>query len=128
MSGGERSELAETLDLLDAQRLDPEQVQHRIEQHRAVAGREHEPVAIGPGRIRRVEFQESGEQHGRHIGGAHRQSGVAGLGGFDRIHREGANGIRHAIMLGARNHGRPVEPETRKILPLPFSPRQTQGS
>ena len=36
-----------------------EEMEQRVEQHRAVAGREHEAVAVGPFRIGRIEFQES---------------------------------------------------------------------
>jgi len=103
MPGRDRSKLPEPLDLLDGDRLDPEQVQHRIDQHRAVAGGEHETVAIGPGRVRGIEMQKSGKQDGRHVGGAHRQSGMTGLGGFGRIHGEGTNGVRHAVVLSARH-------------------------
>ena len=53
------------------------EVEQRIEQHRAVAGREHEAVAVGPIRVRGVEFQEAGEQHGGHIGHAHGHAGMA---------------------------------------------------
>ena len=77
-------------------------MQQRIDQHRAVAGREHEAVAVGPGRIGRIEFQEAREQHGRDIGRAHRQSGMAGFRLLDRVHRQRANGIGHAVVIGAR--------------------------
>src|ERR1051326_2750516 len=32
---------------------------------------------------------------------------MAGLGGLHRVHGERANGIRHAVMLRALDHGRP---------------------
>jgi len=71
-----------------------------------VAGGEHEAIAIRPGRIGRVEFQESGEQHGGDVGRAHRQARMAGFGLFHGIHRQGANRIGHAIVLGARKRSR----------------------
>ena len=52
MAGRDRAELAEALDLVDRHRLVAEEMKQRIDQHRAVAGREHEPVAIGPVRLR----------------------------------------------------------------------------
>ena len=58
MARRHRAELAEVLDLLDRHGLVAEQMQQRIEQHRAVAGRQHEAVAVGPVRIGRIEFQE----------------------------------------------------------------------
>ena len=72
---------------------DAGEVEQRVEQHRAVAGRQHEAVAIGPVRIGGVEFQELREQHRRHVGRAHRQAGMAGLGLLDRVHGENADGV-----------------------------------
>ena len=101
MSRGERAELAEALDLVDGHRLVAEEIKQRIEQHRAVAGREHETVAVGPGRIGRVEFEEAREQDGGDIGRAHGQAGMAGLGLLHRVHGQRADGIRHAVVIGA---------------------------
>ena len=83
-------------------RLVAEQMQQRVDQHRAVAGREHEAVAVGPGRVGWIEFQEAGEQHGGDVGGAHRQAGMARFRLLDRIHGERADGVGHAIMRAAR--------------------------
>ena len=69
-----RVELAEALQLVDRDALDAGEVQERVEQHRAVAGGEHEAVAVGPARIGGVVFQELREQHRRDVGGAHRQA------------------------------------------------------
>ena len=44
-----RIELAEALQLLDRHALVADEVEEGVEQHRAVAGREHEAVAVGPG-------------------------------------------------------------------------------
>ena len=101
MAGRERADLPEALDLIDRHRLVAEQMKERIKQHRAVTGREHEAVAIGPGRIGRIEFQEAREQHGGDVGGAHRQARVTGLRLLDGVHRQRANRIRHAVVLGA---------------------------
>ena len=86
---------------LDRHRRIAGEIEQRIEQHRAVAGREHEAVAVGPGRIGGIEFQELREQHGRDVGHAHRQAGMAGLGLLDRVHRQRADGVGHAVVLGA---------------------------
>ena len=101
MAGRERAELAEALDLLDRHLRIAEEIKQRIEQHRAVAGGEHEAVAVGPGRIGGIEFEKLAEQHGRDIGRAHRQAGMPGLGLLDGVHRQRADGVRHAIVLGA---------------------------
>ena len=50
------SELAETLDLLDPHALVAGQVEQRVEQHRAMAGRQHEAVAVRPARVGGIEF------------------------------------------------------------------------
>src|SRR5579883_3667230 len=55
MAGSLRVKLAEALDLLDGHALRPGQIKEGIEQHRAVSGREHETVAIGPGGIGGIE-------------------------------------------------------------------------
>ena len=102
MAGRERAELAEALDLADRHRLVAGEIEQRVEQHRAVAGRQHEAVAVGPGRIGRIEFQEAGEQHGGDVGRAHRQSRMAGLRLLDGIHRQRADGVRHAVVFRAR--------------------------
>ena len=86
---------------LDRHRLVAGEMEQRVEQHRAVAGREHEAVAVGPGRIGRIEFEEAREQHGRDIGRAHGQAGMAGLRLLDRVHRQRADGIGHAVVIGA---------------------------
>ena len=99
MAGRQRAELAKALDLLDGHRLITEEMQQRVDQHRAVAGGEHEAVTVGPGRIGGIEFQEPREQHGRDVGGAHRQAGVAGFRLFHRIHGQCADGVGHAIVL-----------------------------
>ena len=98
MTGGDRAELAEALDLLDRHRRIAGEIEQRVEQHRAVAGREHEAVAVGPGRIGGIEFQELREQHGRDVGGAHRQAGMAGFRLLDRVHRQRADGVGHGVM------------------------------
>ncbi len=61
MAGRQRAELAEILDLLDRHLLVAEKIKERVDQHRSMAGREHEAVAIGPGRIAGIEFQKAGE-------------------------------------------------------------------
>ena len=102
MAGRQRAKLAEALDLLDRHLLVAEEMEQRVDQHRAVAGRKHETVAVGPGGIGGIELQEPGEQHGRDVGRSHRQTGMAGFRLFDRVHGERADGIRHALVVGTR--------------------------
>src|SRR5207248_8427813 len=55
VTGRERAELAEAFDLLDRHSLVAEEIKKRVKQHRAVAGGEHEAIAIRPARIGGIE-------------------------------------------------------------------------
>ena len=90
------------LQLLDAHAGVAGQVQQRVEQHRAVAGRQHEAVAVGPARVGGVEFQEAGPQRGGDVGHAHRHAGMAGVGGFDASMASArmASAIRRSGVMG----------------------------
>ena len=103
--GRQRSQLPEMLELVQRHVGIAGEIQQRIQQHRAVPGREHETVAVGPFRVRRVEFQKLREQHGGDIGGAHRQAGMAGFGLFHGIHGETANRIGHTGVIDVRHGG-----------------------
>ncbi len=103
MARRDRAELAEAPQLLDRHRLVAEQMKQRIDQHRAMSGRQHEAVAIGPAGIRGIEFEKAREQHGGNVGGAHGQTGVPGFRLLDRIHRERTDGVRHPIVLRSRD-------------------------
>ena len=105
MAGGAAAELAEALQLVERHVGIADQVQQPVEQHRAVPGRQHEAVAIGPVRRLRIEFEELREQHGRRVGHAHRHAGMAGIGLFDGVHRERAQGVRHAAQARVGGRG-----------------------
>jgi hypothetical protein len=53
-------------------------------------------------RVGGIEFHELGEQDGGHIGRAHGQAGVAGIGFLNGIHAEGADGVGHGMELFGR--------------------------
>ena len=94
------------LQLVDRHALDAGEVEQRVEQHRAVAGREHEAVAVGPARSRPASnFRKRREQHRRDVGHAHRQAGMARFRLLDRIHRERADRVRQIGMGGAVGGG-----------------------
>ena len=57
----DRSELAEALELIDGHRFVAGQMQQRVDQHRAVSGRQHEAVTVRPRRIGGIEFEELGK-------------------------------------------------------------------
>ena len=66
-----RPPLPERLELRQRQVVAGE-VEQRVEQHRGVPSRQHEPVAVGPVGVTRGVAQEPRPQHVRHRRGAHR--------------------------------------------------------
>ena len=89
------SQLTKALQLRCGQVRVTKQVMHGILQHRAVARRQHEAIAIAPGRVVRVDVDEPVEQNGRYVRHPHRHAGVARIRFLDGIHREDADRIRH---------------------------------
>ncbi len=70
------AQLTEIADVVPADRFVPSEVQQRIDQHRAVARRQNEPVSVRPVRLGRVKFQEFPEQYGCSICHAERQANM----------------------------------------------------
>ena len=93
-----RAELAEALELLDRHLRVAGEVEQRVEQHRAMAGGQHEAVAVGPFGVRGVELQEAREQHGGDVGHAHGHAGMAGIGLLHRVHGQRPDGIGHVLV------------------------------
>ncbi len=58
-----------------------------------MSGRQHEPVAIHPGGVCRVVFQNTGPQHIGRGGEAHGCTGVPGICRLHGIHRQGSDRI-----------------------------------
>ena len=77
MPGGAAAELAEGAQLVDGHVRMAGEMEHRIKQHRAVAGGQHQPVAVGPVGGGGIEAEESMDQHGGDIGHAHGHAGMA---------------------------------------------------
>ena len=92
MSRSRRAQLPERLQVLDGQWVTG-QVQQRVQQHRAVAVRNHEAVAVGPLRIAGIVAQVVAPQDLRDVGHAHRHAGMTGVGFLNRVHREGSDRI-----------------------------------
>ena len=114
MPGRLAAELAEAADVVERDRRlaqplvvgvhgpRPGQVQHRPEQHRGVAVREHEAIAVGPDRILRVEAHHAVPERVDQRRERHRRAGVPGLGRLHRIHRERADGVDRRADPAAR--------------------------
>lgn len=91
VAGSDRAQLAEILDLIEGHIRVARQMQQRIKQHRAVARRQNEPVAVRPVGGRGVEFQVFFKQNRGHIRHAHRHARVPGIRGGDRVQGEHAD-------------------------------------
>jgi hypothetical protein len=103
VAGRQRAPLAEALDLVHRERVARE-VQHAVEQHRAVAGTQQETIAVGPVRVRRVVIQNLRVEHvsrGRH---AHGQARVPGVSLLHRIHGQRPDGVDCQLVDVARAH------------------------
>ena len=74
-------------------RLGAGEMEHRPEQHRGVTVREHEPIAVGPDRVLRVEAHDAVPDGVDQRGERHRCAGVPGLGLLDRVNRKCADRI-----------------------------------
>src|SRR5256886_13217655 len=76
-------------------------MQDRPEQHRGVTVREHEPIAVWPDRILRIEAHHAVPDRVDSRRQRHRGPGVPRLGAFDRIDRERADRVdRELVVLG----------------------------
>ena len=111
MSRGLRMQLAEMLDLVDRQVV-AGQMQQRVLQHRAVAVRQHEAIAVGPLRILRVVAEEIVPEHFGDVGHAHRHARD------DRISRLRprpwpARGSRWRVLYGSASAARSEKAEER---------------
>ena len=110
----------------------PGQVEHRPEQHRGVAVREHEAVAAGPDRILRIEAHDAIPEGVDQRRERHRRSGVPRVGRLDRIHRQRANGVDgELIHLRVRDSGVVMivlSDGARRPLPAAFDASTSSGS
>ena len=96
-----RAELAEARDLVQRQRMAAE-VEQRIEEHRSVPVRDHESVAIRPGRIGGIMLQVVVPQHLGDVGHSHRHPRVAGARALNSVHRKRAHRV---CKFSACRHG-----------------------
>ena len=62
VAGRLRAPLAEVAQVLELE-TEAAQVEHRVDEHRRVTGRQHEAIAVGPVRIGRVVLHHAREQH-----------------------------------------------------------------
>ncbi len=96
---------AEVSDLLQRHVRVAGQVETGVQQHRAVTGRQHEAVAVGPVRVLRVVAHHLREEEVADRRHAHRHAGVAVAGVLDRVHRERADGVDGELLGGGLRRG-----------------------
>ena len=97
VAGGLRPPLAEVAEVVEGE---PEagEVEERVEQHRRVAVRQHEPVAVGPVGRGGVVLHDPREQHVGERRERHRRAGVTRIRLLHRVHREPADHVDPALL------------------------------
>jgi hypothetical protein len=105
VAGGARRELTKLLDVVEADRgmagllartidlLDARQMQQRVEQHRGVADRQHETVAVGPLRRAGIVAQIVAPHRPADRRERHRRARVARVRLLHRVHRQRADRV-----------------------------------
>ncbi len=115
--------------LSSSRRRRSRQVEHRVQEHRRVTGRQDEAVAVGPARVPRRVAEVAGPQGVRHRRGAHRCAGVPGVRLLDAIDREGPDGVDRELIEAVRGEGHSLSPVARGLggaADLPRSNRTPQ--
>ena len=97
VTGRPAAPLAERAQVVEAEVV-ARQMEQGVEQHAAVAGREHEAVAVGPRGVGRVEAQVAREQRVGRGRGSHGHAGMAGLGLLHAVDGEKADGVDAALL------------------------------
>ena len=104
MAGRAAAELAKALQLIDRHLGIARQIEQRIKQHRAMTGREHETVAVGPLGMGGIEFEKALEQHRRRDRHAHGHPGMPRRRLLHGIHGQRTDGIGE-VALGSIGGG-----------------------
>jgi hypothetical protein len=113
---GLAAELTEVLDVVERHRRLPEpfvfgvhragagEKEHRPQQHRGMTVGEHEPIAVRPDRVFRIEAHDPVPERVDERRQRHRRPGMSGIRLLDRIDRQRANAIdRQLVQLRVRH-------------------------
>ena len=112
MTRGVGAPLAEVADLLHRHLRVAREIEQRVKQHGAMAGRQDEAVAVGPSRLRGVELEVARVKDRGDVGHAHGHPRMARIGGGHGVERQRADGGRsHPVVRvlaaeGLDVHGR----------------------
>ena len=96
--------LSELLEVIEREVV-AAQVEAAVEEHRRVAARQHEAVAVGPRRVRRIVAHRAREQHVAERRERHRRAGMAGFRLLHGVHGQRSNGVDAEEVEIARRHG-----------------------
>ena len=99
-----RAPLAEALQVVEREVV-AGQVEERVEEHRGVAGREHEPVAVRPVGMGGGVAQEAGPERVRHGRHAHRRTGMPRVRLLDAVDGEGPDRVDRELVQLIRGEG-----------------------
>jgi hypothetical protein len=130
VAGGGRAPLAEVPDVVEREPI-PREVQHRVQEDRRVAGREHEAVAVGPvGRAGVVLHDPRPEDVGQR-GQRHGRAGVPVAGGLGAVHGQAADHVDGTLLEravgGCAGVGIGVH-ACSTLVPAPQSPTQASAA
>ncbi len=92
VAGGRRAELAEVLEVVEREAV-AAQVERGVQEHRRVAGAEHEAVAVGPVGVRRRVVHHARVEHVGERRERHRRARVAGVRLLHGVHRQRADRV-----------------------------------
>ena len=105
-----RMQLPEVPDLFHGDVI-PAQMQHRVQQHGAMAVGQDEAVAVRPPGVVRIVLQVVIPQHLGNVGHAHRHAGMTGIGTLHGIHAQCTNRVgKLQPVLHLGDSRRPVQP------------------
>ena len=93
VAGAAAAPLAERHELLHLKPAHAGEVEERVYERRGVAAREHEAVALCPGRILRVDVEVLEPEDGSEVGHAHCGARMARFGLFNHVRAEAADGV-----------------------------------
>ena len=97
VTGGDRAQLPEIFDLRARHVCMSGQIQQRINQHRAMPGRQYKAVTVRPVRVGSIEIQVIGKQRGGSIRHSHWHARMAGFCRFNGVHCQRTNSVRHRL-------------------------------
>ena len=121
-----RSPLAEVPEIVHREGKTGEMKQ-RVQEHRPVAVRQHEAIAVRPPGIGRIESEELRPHHHREVGHAHRHAGMPGIGASAPHPWRERESCRRRVARSLRSLGSPCLetslPQVSRVQPTMYNRR-----